>query len=190
MWNSVKIITQPAKSPVTIDELKENLRLDGTEQDTMLANLIKAAANAIEVKLHRTLINTEYQLFFEEFGKEMELYRPPASEIKEIQYFDADGVSQVVPPENYICDFSGVPARVVPAPDESWPAIQNRINAVSVLFVAGYGTEPADVPEPIRQAIIMLASDLYEHPEANLELKLQENKTFDFLLAAYRVPHL
>jgi uncharacterized phiE125 gp8 family phage protein len=36
------------------------------------------------------------------------------------------------------------------------------LNAVQIRFVAGYG-DPANVPDEIKQAILMMVADLYEH---------------------------
>ena len=120
----------------------------------------------------------------------MELYRSPAQSVTSIKYYDADGVLQTWDSSNYILDKSAVPSVITTAPDISYPDTQNRSQAVQIEYVAGYGDTGDDVPAAIRQAILMLASDIYEHPEANVELKLSENKTLGHLLAAYHVPWL
>jgi uncharacterized phiE125 gp8 family phage protein len=37
---------------------------------------------------------------------------------------------------------------------------------VTVRFVAGYGANPGDVPEPLRQAMLLLIGHYYENREA------------------------
>ena len=187
MWSGIKVVTPPAIEPVTVQELKENLRLDGDFQTSMLESLIKSARISVETKLHRTLIETEYIQLHQNFEKELELYRPPAISISEIQYESDSGLVTIDPAE-YILDKYSTPAKVIPV--NYWPTIATsaKANAVQITFKAGYGQETTDVPEPIRQAIIMLASDMYEHPEANVELKLYENTTLRFLLASFELP--
>ena len=190
MWSSVEIATQPTNEPVSVEEIKANLRLDGSEQDALIANLAKAARMAVEARLHRTLINTVYMQRHDAFEDVLELYRPPVSVVESVKYYDADGILQTVDAADYIVDLASLPPRIVPAFGKTWPTAQTKINTVEITFTAGYGPDATTVPEPIRQAIIMLASDMYEHPEASVEIKLSENKILNFLLAAYAVPEL
>lgn len=44
------------------------------------------------------------------------------------------------------------------------------------------------IPEATRQAIIAIASDMYEHPGTQSEISLSQNKTAQMLLAVERVP--
>jgi hypothetical protein len=56
-----------------------------------------------------------------------------------------------------------------------------------VAYTAGYGTTAASVPAAIRQGIISLVIDLFEHPERSPELSLQDNPSVRRLLDAYCV---
>ena len=187
MWSGVKIKTEPSEEPVSISELKAQLRLDNSDQDSMLTSLIKAARQAVEAKLHRTLCSTTYIQYHDEFENPIELYRPPATSVTAVTYLDEDDAEQTLDSSNYNLDLNSLPPRIKLADSASWPSISSAPAAVRVEFVAGYGGA-SDVPEPIRQAILMLAADLYEHSEANVEVTLNENKTLNFLLAAYAVP--
>jgi uncharacterized phiE125 gp8 family phage protein len=51
----------------------------------------------------------------------------------------------------------------------SWPSATLRdVNGVNVRFVAGFGSAGTTVPQPIRQAILMLVGHYYENREAIL----------------------
>ncbi len=188
MRTAIKRKAEPEKEPVLKTLLKENLRLDCDEQDTLLDSFIKASREAIEARIHRTCISTTYELFFDKFPKVIELYRPPVQSVTSVKYYDTDEVLQTIDPADYIIDFNSLPPRITPT--DTWPTPQDRTGAIVVEYIAGYGDAEDTVPEAIKQAMRMLASDIYEHPEANVELKLAENKSYHFLLAAYAVPYL
>ena len=45
----------------------------------------------------------------------------------------------------------------------SWPTALRVANSIEVEYRAGYGTDPASIPADIRQAVLMLTANLYEH---------------------------
>lgn len=187
-WTGIITKTAPATEPVTVTELKDFLRLSGTSDDVLLGGLITAARAAVEKITGRTFITTVYQLYFDVFPLCIELARPPVQSISSITYIDEDGVLQTLLSSEYVVDVASLYGRIVPAYDEEWPDTQGIINAVCVEYKAGYGDAAASVPAPLKEAIKMLASDIYEHPEANVELSLSENKSMSFLLDAYKIP--
>lgn len=197
-WTGFKIKTAPTLEPVTASDVRAQLRLDDETQDDMINVLIKAARQAVEVKTKRTLIKTVYQLYYEKFPSyeadknqfqvypyQMELLRFPIISVDSIKYYDTDGTLTTLSATEYTSDLVSVPARVTPAYGKSWPSTRDMVNAVVIEYSAGYGTTAASVPEALRQAIIMLVCDLFEHPEANVEVKLEENRALNFLLASY-----
>lgn len=86
----------------------------------------------------------------------------------------------------YTVDAASEPARIEPVITESWPSTQDDINAVQADFVAGYGAASA-VPENAKSAIKMMVADLYEHREAQLEIKVEHNMAVRNLLWGLRV---
>ena len=188
-WTGIKIKTAPAVEPVTVQEMREYLSLGGTEDDTLLTGLITAARSALEKSTGRTFITTTYQLYFDGFFlSPIKLARPPVQSVSSITYVDEDGVTQTLSSTLYTVDVSSLYGRVSPAYGESWPVTRAQDNAVCIEFKAGYGDAAASVPEPLKIAIKMLAADVYEHREANVEVALSKNRSLDFLLAGYTIP--
>jgi Phage gp6-like head-tail connector protein len=70
---------------------------------------------------------------------------------------------------SYIVDSVSEPARIFPGisnvgPSAGfWPSVLYVPNAVQIHFTAGYGNDPADVPQNIISAILMLVNDMYEN---------------------------
>jgi uncharacterized phiE125 gp8 family phage protein len=98
-------------------------------------------------------------------GYEIYLPRSPVQNVSAITYYDTNGTQQTLDPSTYIFDTISEPARIVPAPNATWPATQNRINAVSVVYTAGYGASGAAVPAGIMHWILLTTGTFYENRE-------------------------
>lgn len=122
-------------------------------------------------------------------GFEIFLPNPPLIEVDSITYIDGDGVQQTLDPSQYIVDNISEPARIVPAVGASWPTTQNRINAVEIVFKAGFA-DAASVPPPIRSWIIARVGTLYENRETvavGARIVVAELPDIDGQLDLYRV---
>lgn len=186
-WTALKTKTPPTAEPVTTAELREFLRLTDSSQDDLLAGLITAARASLEVYLRRTLISTTYQLYFDRFPEVIRLARAPFQSVVSITYADAGGVAQTLATSSYTAELDSLTGRIAPAYGTSWPSTRPQPNAVCVEYKAGYGDLAASVPKALAIAIKMLAADLYEHPEANGEARLEESRSLKFLLQAYQI---
>ena len=123
---------------------------------------------------------------------EYEIYLPrnPVQSVESITYYDTDGVKHTLDPATYILDSDSEPARIIPAPNASWPATQNRPGAVEVRFVAGYGDNGSSVPAGIRHWLLLMIGTLYENREMVAVLsrgKVEMLPYVDSLLVNYAV---
>lgn len=98
-------------------------------------------------------------------GYEIWIPHPPLQAVLSITYYDDAGAQQTLDPSQYVVDTYSKPARVVPAPNVTWPATQTRLNAVEVTFRCGYGDAAANVPEGIRNWMLMRVGAAYENRE-------------------------
>jgi len=69
---------------------------------------------------------------------------------------------QVLDPEIFIVDTAGAPARVSVEAGAA-PPPGRAVAGIEIDFDAGYGDDPTDVPEPLRQAMRLLIAHWYEH---------------------------
>lgn len=186
-----KIVTQPQSEPVTLAEAKANLSVDFTDDDSMIEDLIVAAREDAELFTRRGFITQTWDLFLEcfpsnDFRDEIEIPISPLQSITSVKYLDNDGVQQTMSASDYIVDTSSEPARIRPAYNTSWPSTRDQMNAIEVRFVAGYG-DATDVPKAIKAAINMHVAGLYEHREANTDIKVEDNPAASRLLWKHRV---
>jgi uncharacterized phiE125 gp8 family phage protein len=98
-------------------------------------------------------------------GYEIYIPRPPLQSIVSVTYYDQDNTLQTLDPSQYLVDTYSKPARLLPAPDTVWPATKARPNAVEITFRCGYGDAAVNVPEGIRNWMLMRVGAAYENRE-------------------------
>jgi|SRR5215211_1086505 len=154
----LRLISPPAEEPVTVDEAKAFLSEVGGATDPLISALLKASRQTLDGwggKLGRALVTQTWELSLDEFPLyEVRIPLGPVQSILSIKYDDEDGIENTVDPGDYYLDNTSYPAWVALNEDASWPSTLGAFNAVRIQFVCGYGGA-ADVPEPIRQAIIL-----------------------------------
>lgn len=184
-------ITPPAAEPVTLDEVKDHLRLVGNDQGPMLEGLIVAARQAVETYTGRQLITATLEDTHDGFPvwgcwDKLILRRSPVQEITHIKYDDEDGAEQTLAADQYRLQKAARPF-VEEAYGVSWPSTRSHSGAVRVRYLAGYGDAGSDVPQSIRTALCMIVGALYEQPEAYRETKVEEHPLAMALLWTERV---
>lgn len=171
---ALNLVTGPALEPLTLAEAKAQCRIssDQTEEDGLLHSLIASAREQAETFTHRPLISQTWSLTLDSFGCSDVLWLPlpPVTTVSSIAYLDTAGVSQTWGSSNYRTDLPSGPyahkARITPAYGVSWPQTYPVTNAVTVTFVAGYGTAPESVPSSILHAMKLLVAHWFHNREA------------------------
>ena len=168
---AIRVIAGPIIEPITIDDLKNDLKVDAdlTEDDALIRALGIAARRVAESIQNRALITQTLELALDEWpgGNTLEIPRPPLKSVASITYYDEDDAEHVLDPASYYVDTYSEPGRVVLKAGESWPdEVLRPANGVIVQFVAGYGDEESEVPETTVQALRLLVGHWYENREA------------------------
>jgi len=163
------LVAAPGSEPLMLEEAKEWLRIDAdqTGHDGLILGLITAARIEAESFLERALVTQTWDYFRDNFEDEMEIPLPKLQSITSIKYIDSDGVQQTLSSSVYSVDTAAEPGLVRLAYGQSWPSVRGQANAVTIRFVAGYGT-PEDAPETIKLALKMMVANSYETPGAAL----------------------
>lgn len=178
--------TAPSTEPVTLSQAKVHLRVVATDEDDYITALIVAARTACEDRLGRSLITSGWTLTLDSFPSAIVLERGPVIGVTSISYLDADGTTQLLNASAYLVDTTHDIGRIVPAYGLAWPATRRQINAVTVVYTAGYGVAAA-VPMPIVQWILLAIGDMYERRERSAEKPAVTQNFADSLLDAYKI---
>lgn len=181
--------TAPVAEPVTLAEARDHLRLTDTNLDTnVVTPLIVAARVKSEKITARQFVTATWTYTLDKFPSNshdrvanvIDLPLPPLASVSSLKYWDVDGNEQtLVKDTDYVVKTGSIIGRVSPDVDQSWPATQRRLEAVTIEFVAGYGAASA-VPEPIKAAIKL-------YVESWMDAKTELEETADRLLAQFRV---
>ena len=186
--SAIKVYTAATTYPVTLAEAKLHLRVDGTDEDTLINALIAAATQQAENYTWRTLMTTVYEYVDDSFDKRIELDTYPIVTIDSIKYYDLNSVQQTLIASQYESNLLECPAIVRPKDGYYWPDTITRFDAVTVRFTAGYASAAA-VPAAIKQAILMIVGHLYANRE-DVVTGTQVNtmpQSSQYLLNTYRV---
>jgi len=97
--------------------------------------------------------------------RRIELPMPPLQSVTSLKYIDDAGVEQTMPTADYVVDAQHMIGRIRPAHGTQWPSTLDDEGAVRITFVAGYGAAGA-VPQPIKQAILLLVGHWWINREA------------------------
>jgi len=147
-------ITAPAVEPITLDEAKLYLRIDNTDNDTLINDLIVAARMIAESWLKLSFINQTWMLAYD-WGIPNSIWLPmgPVNAIESVVIVNRDSTTQTVDSSTYFLN-----------------AAQNALVLQSVTmgfqiqitYNTGYGPDATTVPRPIKQGMLAHIAALYD----------------------------
>lgn len=161
MWYPATVAA-PSPEPLSLDRAKLHLRVDASDEDTLLNSLISAARSHLENACGtRFARRTGVALNCDAFADLARLPEAPVASVTSIAYVDTDGAPQTLSSNVYELRSDGVEAAIVLKAGQSWPATQEG-SRITVTAVIGYTTPP----EEIVLAMSMLVAHFYDNRSA------------------------
>jgi uncharacterized phiE125 gp8 family phage protein len=157
----------PATNPVTLTEAKSQCRVDHTDDDTLIGLLISAATAYLDGYagvLGRALVTQTWRQDLESFSDPLRLALGPVASITSVTYYDADNAVQTLAGTVYGLFSDEFGAYLALKPDQTFPSVYSRQDAISVTYVAGVADSA--VPAPIKHAILLMVGHWYANREA------------------------
>lgn len=207
---SLTLVSAPSGNVVSASSIYDHLRVDlvGSPAEPADAAYILALRDAAEGRLDgeggilgRALLTQTWDLYLDRFPQgwgwqdpanpdsAITIPLPPLQSVTSISYVDTNGATQTLSSSLYQVVTNGTwPARIVAAYSQTFPDVREQPNAVTVQFVAGYGTAD-DVPTPIGQAIRQMVEGWYRNRATEVVGKAVSplSHGVDALLEPYRV---
>ncbi|MDF3024809.1 MAG: hypothetical protein K0R10_2170 [Alphaproteobacteria bacterium] len=181
----------PATEPVSLAEAKAHLRVTSDDEDTLISALIVAAREAAEHETGRSLITQTWEKTLDVFPADIRLDYPPVQSVTSIKFLDENGDEQTLSASSYKLDNASDsgPGWIKIATGLAWPSTYPEINAVRVRYVAGW-TSAAEVPQSIKQWMLLNIGHWYENREATSEAKREPLPFIGGLLGRYWIPSI
>ena len=165
-----QLITQNAVLEVSLVDAKAQLGIDGTELDATVTAWIKGVVAYAEHQTGRVILNQTWRTILDTFPDAIRLPFAPCSSVTSVKYLDSAGVEQTLDPLDYELSTENQAAWVVPAYGKTWPATFDKINAVKVDAVFGYGALITDVPSDYKLFILAKLREQFDSAT-----RMQEN---------------
>lgn len=179
-------------NPVTLQQVKDHLRIVDYNDDATLAVYLAAALEFVETETRQQLCHRDYLLTLDAFPagcqsnrgeslqrggnyhteRAIKLPKLPLVAVASVAYTDAAGNAQTVDPSTYTVDTSSRPGRLVLKPGQSWPQTDNSANCVRATFTAGYSTNGSAVPVILQQCILLLVGHYFENREGAIDRRI------------------
>lgn len=145
--------TQPTEEPLTLAEAKLYLRVDGTDDDTLITNMMLAVRRAAEQYLRRTLVTRQWKLAYDtDAPLEVRLPMGGVTSIIRVTKVAEDATTEDVSASLYALNA----ARTVLCFTQAITA-----HRVEIVYQAGYSAAAA-VPASIRQGMLAHLTELYD----------------------------
>ena len=185
-YAALQLVTAPTVEPVALSEAKANLRVDHSDDDTLITACRDAARVYTEKILGKSLLSQVRKVTYEAnhipnngivnipFG--------PLISIDSVKYYNSSDVLTTVSTDDYTTDLLGDRLKF-----DDLPNLEDRPNALEINYTAGYGTASTDVPTPIIQAVKFLTNHLYEQrvPVINGTISTPVPFTYNAILYPY-----
>lgn len=205
------LITVPDMLPVSLAEAKLHLRVDYSDDDTLIEGLIRAATEHLDGWagiLGRCLAEQTWRQDFDRFSRLLCLPLGPVISITTVTWRNAAGQVSTVASSDYDLRTDAGGRAVVRFDDAySFPGGLHESRAVAVTYRAGYPTIPevpevpgdgeedpgtpaiparSTVPDPLKIAILLLVCHWYQNREAVGDPQSELPFAVNALIAPYR----
>ena len=173
MWG-VTVTAAPSGKVVNTSDLQKQCEIavsDGSHDDILDA-LCVAAVDLFEQTTNCHLLSrtSDYTVDQPPSHDCDAMYLPhyPVTAIGDLQYIDENGSSQTYTGSNLVKSLTKKPAALSLTDGSSWPVVAEQRDTLTIKnVVTGYGTA-ADIPQGIKQSIMMLVAHWFENRESSV----------------------
>lgn len=186
MYKGYKVIVAPTHEPLSLSVVKSHLRVDGSDEDTLITALIASVRDWTERYLGRALL---MQTITETYDGSPEVSNvglricPVQSDGLSVTYLDADGAEQTLDAADYSLVTALEPNVLTLKSDKTWPDTSGEVGDFKITYKAGY-TDPSEVPGAIKAAMLLMIGDLFEKREDSVKTM---PTAAEYLLQPYRI---
>ena len=162
----ISIVTPPA-TELSLSTVKSYLRIDFTDDDTLLTSLIQSARERAEQYCNRAFITQTLEVYYDNIEKNFTLPRAPIQSVGTVKLIYLDEVSVLTQNADYYVmgnmdKWITLTATTYNLPPGFSPGDDLSRYHLDVTYTAGYGSSWSNVPMGIQEAIMKMAGVAYE----------------------------
>jgi uncharacterized phiE125 gp8 family phage protein len=145
----------PDITPLSLEEVKAHLRITLSDEDALIAGLIRAASDMAERFIGHALIQRDCSDILPTRGDWQKLAQSPVQSIMLVEGIPAEGAIFALPAADYAVD--------IDAGGTGWVRVLNKGSAgrMRVSYRAGLAANPNAVPEAIRLGLLHMTAHLF-----------------------------
>lgn len=175
--------TTPAREPLFVDDVRNYLRLDDDIEETLIISLITAARQWAENYTGRVFITRTVNQFHDSYHYPntyipegfytgidrnlpdtfIDLALSPIVSFTHVKAINDAGTETTWASSNYYVDTVRDVPRLVLRDGGSFPSDLRSANGLKLVYDAGYGTSPINIPDAVRMAMMQYCSFMFEH---------------------------
>lgn len=175
------VIVGPTQEPLSLQDAKKHLRVDGTSDDAYIDDLIVCAREYCEEAQGRAYFLQTLEFTMDQWPYENDIYirhetyrfalprATPLRSVESIIYKDQYGVATTWDSANYIVDTDSDPGQIVLPYGAIWPIFNlYPSNAIRIRYTVGLDPASPVRPFPVRtrHAMRLLIGHWFENREA------------------------
>lgn len=148
-------VSKPKGLALSLDEVKNFLRIDHDIDDAFLNSAIRSATTKFENYTGRALVNQEWQVTFKQMNvASITLPIRPVQDITKIELINYYGQSSSFELQNVCLDMDL---------GEVFFKVHPFSYLVKFVYQAGYGATSDDIPADIKTSLLVHVAFIYEH---------------------------
>lgn len=160
--SEIVVIAPPQDRAVTLEEARQQLRLDARDEDLLLGAKLDAAQAEFELQTGLKLCEQTLELQLEGWEDEITVPVRPCT-VAEIRYTDSNDAAQILPEADYVARRRHGFTRVRPAAGKSWPE-RGADCLIQITLLAGFADTAPDL-QIARAAILVKVASMFENRE-------------------------
>lgn len=160
--SEIVTIEPPQDRAVTLEEARQQLRIDGHDEDLLLGAKLDAAQAELEQQTGLKLCEQTLELQLEAWLEEITVPVRPCV-VADIRYTAANGATIILPESHYFARKRHGFTRIRPASGKSWPEL-GPDGLIQVTLSAGFAENDPELAIA-RAAILVKTASLFENRE-------------------------
>lgn len=168
-----RVIDQPDKEPISLNEAKIHIEYQGTAKDAYITSLIKSSRIMCEKYAGLSFITQERRIKLDTFplnGEPIKVPYGPVQTINSFTYLNDDGTTTTLfEGTDFAVDSHSGMCRLfalgLDGEVDTWPTdVRKYPQAVNIEYTAGYDANVNEpLPEQIKQAMLLQVASMFEN---------------------------